>query len=299
MDWAQRMVFYAAGLSYFAYSHESVPDDGMRSCPVDVSTSSYVYGGGGLYDYDELGLADRFSNIVHARDQPLWDGSNQSQLGVIAKLVDIKADGHIYECIYDRISQWADRISPSDHTLPGDYYSTKKFVKDLDLPVEKIHACKNSCMLYWKEMSIWSTANIVGVRLYSSRATVEHMMWHAIHQPEDGLTCHPPHAEAWKHFDQMYSDFAEEPRNVRLGLYTDGFAPHSRKVCYFACHKQFLPALHSYRRNKKAFMKNCVENKVARPKLTGDQILDRVANISTAVEMPLLLPDGYSTITSG
>ncbi|KAL0349769.1 UNVERIFIED_CONTAM: hypothetical protein Sradi_4126100 [Sesamum radiatum] len=89
------MVIDAAGPSYFASSHEGVPDDGTRSCPVDAGTSSYVYDGGGPYDYYESRLADRFSNIVHAADQPLWDSCNQSQLGVIAELVDIKADGHI------------------------------------------------------------------------------------------------------------------------------------------------------------------------------------------------------------
>ncbi|KAL0333089.1 UNVERIFIED_CONTAM: hypothetical protein Scaly_2210400 [Sesamum calycinum] len=76
---------------------EGVPDDGTRSCPVDAGTSSYVYDGGGPYDYYES------------------------------------------------------RILPSDHTLLGDYYSTTNLVKDLGLPVEKIHACKNGCMLYWKD----------------------------------------------------------------------------------------------------------------------------------------------------
>ncbi|KAL0462837.1 UNVERIFIED_CONTAM: hypothetical protein Slati_0171300 [Sesamum latifolium] len=28
---------------------------------------------------------------------------------------------------------------------------------------------------------------------------------------------------------------------------------HGRKGCYFDCHRQFLPELHPYRRNKKAF----------------------------------------------
>ncbi|KAK4409350.1 hypothetical protein Sango_0008000 [Sesamum angolense] len=140
-----------AGPSYFASSHEGIHDDGTRSCPVDACTSSYVYGGGGPYDYDESGLADCFFNVVYATDQSLWDGCNQSQLGVVAELVDIKEDSHISEGIYDRISQWTNRILPSDHTLSGNYYNTKKLVKDLDLPVEKIHACKNGCMLYWKE----------------------------------------------------------------------------------------------------------------------------------------------------
>ncbi|KAK4406532.1 hypothetical protein Sango_0659700 [Sesamum angolense] len=53
--------------------------------------------------------------------------------------------------IHDRISQWANKILPFNHTLPGDYYRTKKLVKNLGLPIEKIHACKNGCMLYWKD----------------------------------------------------------------------------------------------------------------------------------------------------
>ncbi|KAL0359821.1 UNVERIFIED_CONTAM: hypothetical protein Sangu_0831500, partial [Sesamum angustifolium] len=179
-------------------------------------------------------------------------------------------------------------------------------------------------------------------RLYSSRVTAEHMTWHATHQIEEESMYHPSDVEAWKHFDRMYPDFAEESRNVWLGLRTYGFAPHDqfsytyscwpiiitpynlppvdhsmdwafmmraalmwivndlpayriasgwstawvmgcpvcmddtrifhlqhiRKACYIDCHRQFHPAHHSYRRNKKAFTKNHVENKVARPRLT-------------------------------
>ncbi|KAL0387601.1 UNVERIFIED_CONTAM: hypothetical protein Sradi_2641900 [Sesamum radiatum] len=62
------------------------------------------------------------------------------------------------------------------------------------------------------------------------------------------------------------------------------YLQHDTKAGYFDCHRQFFPAHHPYRRNKKAFMKNRVENKVARLRLIGDQILDRIANISPAVE---------------
>ncbi|KAL0305179.1 UNVERIFIED_CONTAM: hypothetical protein Scaly_2993700 [Sesamum calycinum] len=152
MDWVQMMVFAATRPSYlFASSHEGVPDDGTRSCPVDAGTSSYVYDGGG---YDESGLTYLFSNVVHAADQPLWD-----------------------------LQPISIRILPSNHTLPGDYYKTKKLVKDLGLPVEKIHACKNGYMLYWKD-----------------------------------------------DIDLEYCKFCrdEEPRNIRLGLCTDGFVPHGQ-----------------------------------------------------------------------
>ncbi|KAL0301813.1 UNVERIFIED_CONTAM: hypothetical protein Sradi_6458100 [Sesamum radiatum] len=48
------------------------------------------------------------------------------------------------------------------------------------------------------------------------------------HQTKEGSMCHPFDAEAWKHFDRLYPDFAEQPHNVRLGFYTDGFAPHGQ-----------------------------------------------------------------------
>ncbi|KAL0356090.1 UNVERIFIED_CONTAM: hypothetical protein Sradi_4055900 [Sesamum radiatum] len=70
---------------------------------------------------------------------------------------------------------------------------------------------------------------------------------------------------------------------------------HGRKTCYFDCHRQFLPDHHPYQRNKKAFMKNRVENKVACPRLSGNQLLDWVADIIPVVEMPLSLPKGYDS----
>ncbi|KAL0352392.1 UNVERIFIED_CONTAM: hypothetical protein Scaly_1627900 [Sesamum calycinum] len=38
--------------------------------------------------------------------------------------------------------------------------------------------------------------------------------------------CHLSDVEAWRHFYRTYPDSAAEPRNVRLGLCTNGFAPH-------------------------------------------------------------------------
>ncbi|KAL0312928.1 UNVERIFIED_CONTAM: hypothetical protein Sradi_5692100 [Sesamum radiatum] len=61
------------------------------------------------------------------------------------------------------------------------------------------------------------------------------MMWHATHQTEEGSMCYPSDAEAWKHFDQMYPNFTEELRNVRLGLCTDDFAPHGQYDRTYSC----------------------------------------------------------------
>ncbi|KAL0326490.1 UNVERIFIED_CONTAM: hypothetical protein Sangu_1727000 [Sesamum angustifolium] len=292
----------------------------------------------------------------------------------------------------------------------------KKLVKDLSLPVEKIDTFKNSCMLYWKDAIDLEYCKFCGDARYKPSLGRDPNRKKSLYVVlAEGSMCHPSDAEAWKYFNLMYPDFAEESHNVRLGLYIDNFAPHGqynrtysywpviitpynlslgmcmsfeymflmmvipgpsnpkcligvyleplieellqlwhvcvrtydhatdkvfimravlmwivndlptygmasgwstagvigylvymddrrafhlqhcRKAYYFDCHRQSLLEHHSYRRNKKAFMKNLVENKVIRLRLTGDQILDRVVNISPAVEMPLSLPDSYDS----
>ncbi|CAA7025820.1 unnamed protein product [Microthlaspi erraticum] len=51
------------------------------------------------------------------------------------------------------------------------------------------------------------------------------MTWHATASNSDGKLRHPRDGLAWKAFDQKYPEFASDPRNVRLGLATDGFNP--------------------------------------------------------------------------
>ncbi|XP_056695386.1 uncharacterized protein [Spinacia oleracea] len=46
---------------------------------------------------------------------------------------------------------------------------------------------------------------------------------------ENSVLRHPADTEAWKSFDRKYPDYALEPRNVRLGLASDGFNPFGEK----------------------------------------------------------------------
>ncbi|XP_056698101.1 uncharacterized protein [Spinacia oleracea] len=46
---------------------------------------------------------------------------------------------------------------------------------------------------------------------------------------------HPSDGEAWKHLDKEYESFAAEPRNVRLGLCTDGFSPFGKTGRQYSC----------------------------------------------------------------
>ena len=46
---------------------------------------------------------------------------------------------------------------------------------------------------------------------------------------------HPSHSEAWQHFDQTYSDFAFDPRNIKLRLCVDGFTPNNQFSKPYSC----------------------------------------------------------------
>ncbi|KAG8372858.1 hypothetical protein BUALT_Bualt12G0110700 [Buddleja alternifolia] len=53
------------------------------------------------------------------------------------------------------------------------------------------------------------------------------MRWHKEKCENDGVLRHPADAGEWKEFDKTHESFAQDPRNVRLGLATDGFNPFS------------------------------------------------------------------------
>jgi hypothetical protein len=46
---------------------------------------------------------------------------------------------------------------------------------------------------------------------------------------------HPSDGEAWKEFNRVHLSFASDPRNVRLGLCTDGFCPFDMSSNTYSC----------------------------------------------------------------
>jgi len=61
--------------------------------------------------------------------------------------------------------------------------------------------------------------------MYKSSRIAEDMLWHYKERIKDGILRHPADAKAWKDFGEQNSHFDSDPRNVRLGLATDGFNP--------------------------------------------------------------------------
>ncbi|KAI5349975.1 hypothetical protein L3X38_002866 [Prunus dulcis] len=144
---------------------------------------------------------------------------------------------------------------PTDNCLPKDHKHAQKVLRGLGLGYEKIHACKNNCMLFYKEHETLDTCPICNEsrfkmtsqnrttkipqkvmrylpfkprlqRLYMSTHTATNMRWHKEKRVDDDVMRHPADGEAWKEFDRTFPEFAADPRNVRSGLATDGFNPY-------------------------------------------------------------------------
>ena len=58
--------------------------------------------------------------------------------------------------------------------------------------------------------------------MYESSRIAEAMIWHHKDRTNDGILRHPTDGKAWKDIDERYPNFARDPRNVRLGLASDG-----------------------------------------------------------------------------
>jgi hypothetical protein len=203
--------------------------------------------------------ARKYYKLRMESEKPLHDKTKHSKLGAIIHLYNLKCMGGMSNTIFTSLLEFINQLLPTDgETLPKNTYEAKKSLKDLGLGYEKILACRNNCMLFWKDtehldfctkcgLSKWkddigdgqsrpSKRRPIKVlrwfpliprlqRLFMSQHTAVNMRWHADGRTKDGVLRHPADGKAWKSFDEKHPDFASDPRNVRLGLTSDGFNP--------------------------------------------------------------------------
>ncbi|KAL0005925.1 hypothetical protein SO802_013486 [Lithocarpus litseifolius] len=208
--------------------------------------------------------AQKFYKMIDDVNKPLYAGCTKfSIFSAIVVLFQLKTLCGWTNKSFTMLLQILMDMLPSDAKLPKDHYKAKKIVRDLGLDYEKIHACPNDCMLFWKEnvnleacpcckVSRWKTneASVTGnnassskgkkkaakilrwfplkprlQRLFLSPDLASFMKWHVNGRTDDGVMRHPADSDAWKMFDTTHLQFSSEPRNVRLGLVADGFNP--------------------------------------------------------------------------
>ena len=215
--------------------------------------------------------AKKFFNLLKNTDEPLWDGcKNHTRFSAVTQLLNLKSEFNMSVSCYDRMIAIIKSMLPESERLPENLYRSKRMVSELGLGYEKIDACPNHCMLYYKENSDKNVCLVCKEsrfkpktttknkdvpylvlryfpiiprlqRLFMIVNTSKYMQWHAdgVRQHESMMT-HPANAEAWKKFNTAHPKFALDPQNVRLGLCTDGFNPFSNSSSPYSCWRIFL-----------------------------------------------------------
>ncbi|CAL0308394.1 unnamed protein product [Lupinus luteus] len=203
--------------------------------------------------------AKKFYNLIEEAQQDLYPGcKNFSTLSFTIRL-------YLLKCLHG----WSNasftsllgllREAMPHLNIPDSFYKTICMIRDLGLDYEKIDACPNDCMLYWKDHKNDYFCHVCGAsrytksssendenknshkipakvlryfpliprlqRLFMCSKTASSLRWHEEECPKDGKLRHPVDGEAWKDFDKRHPEFAIDSRNIRLGLASDGFNP--------------------------------------------------------------------------
>ncbi|XP_021867293.1 uncharacterized protein [Spinacia oleracea] len=205
----------------------------------------------------------KFFDMLKAAEEPLYDGCKLSLLSVAARITNLKCEYNMPNKAIDDVASLVKEICPEINYMTDTFSRTRKLLDGLELPHHRIDVCPNGCMLFWKEHKDLNECLICKAnryktsrskskrslrkvlfylpiaprlqRLYATKSTAEQMRWHAENPRVEGVMSHPSDGEAWKHFDESFPSFAEEPQNVRLGLCTDGFSPFGKSGKQYSC----------------------------------------------------------------
>ena len=98
--------------------------------------------------------AQKFFDMLEAAKQSLYSGCEKhTQLSFVARLMNMKSENGFSQKCYDQFIDLVKEIVPEENKVADNFYESKKLMRGMGLPVEKIDCCKNNCMIYWKDDS--------------------------------------------------------------------------------------------------------------------------------------------------
>ncbi|XP_062012557.1 uncharacterized protein LOC133729103 isoform X3 [Rosa rugosa] len=211
---------------------------------------------------------NKFRRLMRDAEQELYPGCRKfSKLSFIVKLLHLKIMFRGSNKFFSALLELVKEALPDGNTCPRSHYESKKIIRDLGLSYDKIHACKNDCVLFWEEYEDKLECPICQEprysfdngkkkipqkilryfpltprlqRLFISKKTAVDMKWHKDKRPDDEYMRHPADSQVWKDFDLKHESFAMDSRNVRLGLSSDGFNPFGNLSTSYSMWPVFL-----------------------------------------------------------
>ncbi|XP_056697631.1 uncharacterized protein [Spinacia oleracea] len=183
-------------------------------------------------------IRDRvFECLSKAAETPLYPGCTKyNKLSAVCTLYNIKTSGGWTDISFTELLVALSDMLPAGNELPRSNYYAKKLMCPFGLEYKKIHACPNDCLLYHKQYENLDKCPRCGVLHYKRKGIqalvfdkkdARNLRWHADpdRRKRDGLLRHPADSPQWKTIDKLHDTFGKEPRNLRLGLCTDGMNP--------------------------------------------------------------------------
>ena len=246
-------------------------DAGVADMLNDYQEAQYT---GGCMDDEPEPTAKAFYDMFDAAQKPLHGQTKVSQLDAIGRVMAFKSQYSMSRDAFDGLLTVIGSLLPDDHVLPKSMYEAQKLLRALKMTYEQIHACPKGCVLFRKEYAEakycpkCKSSRFMEVdsgdgqkrqldipltilrhlpfipriqRLYMTEESAKQMTWHKNgkrYNPDKMV--HASDGEAWKHFDAIHREKAEEARNVRVALATDGFNPYGMSAAPYTCWPVFV-----------------------------------------------------------
>lgn len=189
-------------------SSSSTQSNPYREMVVDALGDHSLTEGTNSIDEEPNEEAKKFFDLLKAAEDPLFEGSKMSVLEMAARIISLKCEYNLpHRCVDGFASLVNEAIPNNDNQMGRTFYDTKKLLKGLELPHEKIHTCPSGCMLFWKEDALLDKCRVCGSdrykktskgnliptkvliyfpitprlqRLFATKNIAEEMTWHAM-----------------------------------------------------------------------------------------------------------------------
>jgi hypothetical protein len=92
-----------------------------------------------------------FYKLLEALEAKVHEGTDVTILQAVTRLMAMKSKYNFSNNYYNDIVKLIIDLIPSNHNMPKDLYHCKKIVASLGMNYQKIDACEDNCMLFWKE----------------------------------------------------------------------------------------------------------------------------------------------------
>nr|XP_004512662.1 uncharacterized protein LOC101489810 [Cicer arietinum] len=210
---------------------------------------------------ESFNRAHVYDNLCSDKEEPLYLGcTNFTRLSAVLRLFNLKARNGWTDKSFTELLELLKEMLPKGKILSNRNYEAKKLLCPMGMEYRKIHACPNDCLLYRNEFEELTKCPRCGLsrykmkdgdsiydkssnrppakvlwylpivprfkRLFSNTNDAKNVRWHADERKRDGQLRHPADSLQWRKIDDLYPEFGSEPRNLSLGLATDGMNPY-------------------------------------------------------------------------